>query len=318
MFIVIQKVIFIKKQIKIQTVVFLKMDFTSSVDDISFYEEPPNLQEELDAILRLDFEQAVELAKKRYKFNDDEALNEQLHYEEQAQILSQQNFDDYNEEINNIKKDFYNTAQKIKLLWQDRCKKLVAKHRQEAEQFEKKWKKTRKLVKNRINICSETSLATAKLLAMCEQYDQAIDIRNSAQNNQSQSENIAEVKKIDKEFTIRYKNMIKRHFSEYILLHKNLRTLLKTLKDRAEAMKKSAEFNLQVEEARNTTLIIQTISKEGFNSSVKEKVIQSFSPRYSRRGNLNRSALSNSSHETLPSNFSMSTDANSMNRSNLK
>lgn len=294
------------------------MDFASSFDDISYADEPPNLQEELDAILRLDFEQAVELAKKRYKFNDDEALNEQMHYEEQAQILSQQNFDDYNEEINNIRKEFYHTSQKIKSLWQDQCKKLVAKHRYEAEMFEKKWKKTRKLVKNRINICSETSLATAKLLAMCEQYDQAIDIRNSAQNNQTQSENIAEVKKIDREFSLRYKNMIKRHFSEYILLHKNLRTLLKTLKERAEVMKKSAEFNLQVEEARNTTLIIQAISKEGFNSSVKEKVIQSFSPRYTRRGNLNKSSLSNSSHGTRRSNFSYSTDAISSSRRSQK
>lgn len=294
------------------------MDFASSFDDISYADEPPNLQEELDAILRLDFEQAVELAKKRYKFNDDEALNEQMHYEEQAQILSQQNFDDYNEEINNIRKEFYRTSQKIKSLWQDQCKKLVDKHRYEAEMFEKKWKKTRKLVKNRINICSETSLATAKLLAMCEQYDQAIDIRNAAQNNQTQSENIAEVKKIDREFSLRYKNMIKRHFSEYILLHKNLRTLLKTLKERAEVMKKSAEFNLQVEEARNTTLIIQAISKEGFNSSVKEKVIQSFSPRYTRRGNLNKSSLSNSSHGTLQSNFSYSTDAISSSRRSQK
>lgn len=282
------------------------MDFASSFDDISYADEPPNLQEELDAILRLDFEQAVELAKKRYKFNDDEALNEQMHYEEQAQLLSQQNFDNYTEEVNNIKNDFLRRAEKIKASWQGQCQKLVARQRLEVEQFEQKWRKTRKMAMNRINICSQTSLTTAKLLAMCENYDEAIDIRNSAQNNQI-TENTAEVKNIDKEFAVRYKNMIKRHFNEFLLLHKNLKSFLITLRERAEGLKKNAEMNLQVEEAINSAMIIQAISKEGFNPTVKEKVIQSFSPRNGRRTNLNKSSItSRSSHRSTRSNFTSS------------
>ena len=267
----------------------------SSVD-FSFSEESstdiPDVEEELAAIFNLDFERAHQLSRRRYNYNDTEAIEEQLHYEEQAQLLEQQNFDNYNEEINLISKDYLKAAENYKTVWQHYCMELVEKQREEADQLEKKWRITRKKELNRNCLKAESSLSTARLLALCEQYDEAIDIRNSAQGDNMPLQKSPELKQIDREFAKRYKIMTKRHFSEFQQLHKHLCTLLKTLREKASALKKNAEANLQVENARNATLIIQTIAKDAISPLAKEKVISSFSPRSKKGSSVSNQSVS--------------------------
>ncbi|OHS96063.1 hypothetical protein TRFO_37814 [Tritrichomonas foetus] len=277
-----------------------------SMEDFNSYDEDsileaPEYEQELTAIYNLDFERALELSKKRYQYDDTECFEEQIHYEEQAQILAQQNFDDYNQEINLISKEFLNNAENFKTRWKNYCQNLVEKHRQEAEQLEKKWRQTRKKEINRNCLTSETSLETARLLALCEHYNEAINLRDSAKSKTT-SKKTPEIKLIDREFTKRYQLMIKRHYNEFQLLHRNLRSLLKSLRERAEALKKKAEANFQVENARNTTLIIQAVAKDSINPVAKEKVISSFSPR--TRKNLPLSSNTSTSAEMTISNVS--------------
>lgn len=242
-----------------------------------------NFLEELHAISNLDFEKALEFSQKRNQLQAEDSFNEQIHYEEQAQMLLQQNFDDYNEELNFISQQYLENARRITAHWQEQCQNLVIKHREEANKLESQWRKTRHLEFSRNSAASAASLETARILALCENYDEAIDVRNSAQNR-SEVAKPPEVKRIDREFYKRYKIMTKRHYSEYQLLHKHLKSLLKSLRNRAETLKKNAESDLRVEEARNNTLIIQTLVKDGANSPSKEKVIQSFSPRKNKKG----------------------------------
>ena len=235
-------------------------------------------KDEIEAIIQLDFEKAVSLAHNRFRYFDDEAENEKAHYEEQAMLLEQQNFDQYNEEINRITQDYLQNADHFKNLWQDYCKALVSRHREEAEEMERQWRIARDNQIARANELAQTSFGTARLLAMCEMFDKAIEIRNNAQEHANDN-NSPELQKIDREFTDRFQQMTKRHFAEYQYLHKHLKSLMRTLRERANAQRKTAEANLQVEQAQNTTLILETVVKEGVSPKAKESLIQTFSPR---------------------------------------
>jgi hypothetical protein len=77
--------------------------------------------------------------------------------------------------------------------------------------------------------------------------------------------------------------MIKRHTQEYQLLYNRVEAHIQSLKDRAESSKQAAEAVLMVEQAKNATVLIQTVSEQGVSPIAKEKVIQAFSPR-SKKG----------------------------------
>lgn len=237
-----------------------------------------DFKDEVDAITDLNFEKAKMLTQKKYQYLDDETENEKAHYEEQAQILEQQNYEDYNAEIGRISQDYLQNAEYYKNLWQEYCKALVDRHHQEAEELEQKWRDARNLQYARTAQQAHASLGTARMLASCEQFDQAIEIRDAAQETISNI-NSPDLQKIDIDFTQRYQHMIKRHFAEYQYLHRHLKSLMKTLREKANAQKKTAESNLQVEQARNTTLILETVVKESVSMKAKDSLIQSFSPR---------------------------------------
>ena len=78
-----------------------------------------DFKDEVDAITDLNFEKAKMLTQKKYQYLDDETENEKAHYEEQAQILEQQNYEDYNAEIGRISQDYLQNAEYYKNLWQE-------------------------------------------------------------------------------------------------------------------------------------------------------------------------------------------------------
>ncbi|OHT05721.1 hypothetical protein TRFO_05887 [Tritrichomonas foetus] len=245
-------------------------------------EAQADMKSELEAIVELDFEKAFSLAHKRFQYFDDEAENEKAHYEEQAQILEQQNYDQYNDEINRISQDYLQNADHYKNMWQDYCKALVVQHRSEAAEMERQWREARDIQIARANEKAQASYGTARILAMCDMYDKAIELRNNAQEAAADI-NSPELQKIDIEYTDRFQHMTKRHFAEYQYLHRHLKALMRTLRERANAQRKTAEANLQVEQAQNTTLILETVVKEGVSPKAKESLIQSFSPRSKER-----------------------------------
>lgn len=241
-----------------------------------------DFKNEIDAIIEMNFEEACELTQRKYQYLDDETENEKAHYEEQAQILEQQNYEEYNNEISRISQDYLHTAEHYKNLWQEYCKTLVVRHREEAAILEQQWREARKVQIARSTKQAEASFGTAQILAMCELYDKAIEIRDAA-NDVINDNNSPELQKIDIDFTARFQYMTKRHFAEYQYLHRHLKALMRTLRERANAQKKTAEATLRVEQAQNSSLILETVIKEGVSMKAKESLIQSFSPRSKSR-----------------------------------
>lgn len=238
--------------------------------------------EEIDAILNLDFERALKVSRRNFEKKNtqenEKFSTEQAYYESQSQLLAQQVFEDYKSEITGISQQYLDDAEYYKNVWQNYCKGLVAKQREEADILEQRWREARETEISRANEAAKTKLATARLLAMCKLYDDAIDVRDKAQNMIDQSKS-PEVKKIDREFTKQYKKMTQRHYAEFQYLYGHLRALMQTLRSNADSLKKKAEANLEVEKARNNTFIIKTLTNEKFSQETKEKLIQNFSPR---------------------------------------
>lgn len=238
--------------------------------------------EEIDAILNLDFEKALQVSRKNFEKKKSQEYSkyatEEAYYENQSQILAQQVFEDYKSELTGISQQYLDDAEYYKNVWQNYCKSLVAKQRDEANILEQRWREAREIEISRANEAAKTKLATARLLAMCKLYENAIDVRDKAQNMIDQSKS-PEVKKIDREFAKQYRKMTKRHYAEFQYLYGHLRALMQTLRSNADSLKKKAEANLEVEKARNNTLIIKTVANEKFSQEAKEKLIQNFSPR---------------------------------------
>lgn len=257
--------------------------------------------DELAAILALDFERALECSQHKCQRRDNQAAEEEAHYREQAMILSQQNYDTYNERLNQIKEEYQQSADKHKTLWQGYCRSLVAKQREEAEELEQKWIAAREEELARTAEAANAKLSTARILAMCNQYENAIAMRDTAKSLIG-NEKTARVRKIDADFTRRYKQMTARHFSEFQYLHKHLTCLMDTLREKVKAQGLAAEADLKMEEARNATLIIQTVAQEAVSPIAKENVIRAFSPRSQKRpGSRSSMTMSQSSGRNTPS-----------------
>ena len=250
------------------------------MSDAFEYEEEEvndNENEEIDAILHMDFERALEISRRQFNTNDD-FYDEESHYEEQSQLLTQQVFDNYNSELSQISQDYLNDAEYYKTLWQDYCKKLVSKHREEADLLEQRWRSARAAEIARASDKAQTEFATARVLAMCKLYDSAIDLKNKVQSS-LEMKKTPELRILDREYATQYKKMTQRHYSEFQFLYQHLKSLMKTLRQRAESLKKTAEANLEVEKARNTTLIIQAVSRDKVSQQARERILQNFSPR---------------------------------------
>ncbi|OHT08622.1 hypothetical protein TRFO_22809 [Tritrichomonas foetus] len=256
------------------------MNDDQDFEEDEVYDIDENENAEIDAILHMDFEKALQISRRQFEIND-ETYDEECHYEEQSQILTQQVFDNYYSEVSQISKEYLENADHYQTLWQDYCKNLVVKQREEASILEQKWREARALELSRQTEKAQTEFATARLLAMCKLYDNAIGVRDKVQNYLEQKKS-PELKKLDRDFAAQYKKMTNRHFSEFQFLHRHLKSLLKTLRLKAEGMKKTAEANLEVEKARNTTMIIQAVAKDKVSQAARDKIIQNFSPRKTR------------------------------------
>lgn len=257
-------------------------------------------EDELDAILQLDFERAFKIS--TYRFNDHEESDEiESHYEEQSEMMSQHNYSAYNDKITQISQDYLANADRYKSIWQVYCHNLVQRQREDAEKLEAKWRSYRESVQQRIRERAESSLSTARLLASCNAYEEAISVRDNAQRTM-ETLVTPEVVEVDKMFTSRYQHMIKRHYAEFQYLHKHLKQLMKALRDRAETLKVHAEADLKVDEAQTPTLIMKSVAGQNMSDRSKEKLLHNYSPR--KRAPFVSSGRS--SGRTTPSKFSTS------------
>lgn len=249
-------------------------------------------QEEIEAILNLDFERAFVVSQRNMQIQTaklyEESENEHAYYQNQSEMLTQQIFEEYNTELTDIRQTYLDNAEYYKTVWQDYCKKLVQKQRDEAALLETKWREARNHIIRNTKETMNTKLATARLLAMCKLFDDAIEVREEAQTIGDKKKS-PEIRKIDREFAKQYKNMTSRHYAEFQYLYQHLRSLMSTLRTKADTMRKTAEANLEVEKARNNAIIIKTVAEDNVSRTAKERIFQDFSPRTRNKQTIKKS-----------------------------
>lgn len=246
---------------------------------MSFEEELAEIeQKEVSAILDLDFERALDISKQRKQTQQDEADDEEAFYQEQAEILSQKNQAIYNQKLESISQEFLENSNKFKQLWQGYCNALAERQRDEAHELEQKWRQARSVEIQRTTEAAKARLSTARVLAMCQQFEKAVEVRDSAQSL-IDNEKTDRVKSLDRDYTQQYRQMTKRHFQEFQYLYEQLKKLLKTLKEKAETQKIDAEATLRTEEVHNTSMIMETVSRNPVSPATRENLMKTFSPR---------------------------------------
>jgi hypothetical protein len=124
-------------------------------------------------------------------------------------------------------------------------------------------------------------LGTARVLAMCEQFDKAIETRKKAQSRLADQET-PELREIDTRYAKRYREMIARHEKEFDHLFKYLNSVIRALKDKAEGERAEAQAELQSQDAFRTGIVIETVVEKEEDPRTRDRVIQALSPR-SRR-----------------------------------
>jgi hypothetical protein len=239
-------------------------------------------QEELQAILSLDFERALALFKQKTEGEASTAEAEEAHYQAEAERLLQENEDAYNAQLERISKAFLDESGTYKDIWQRLSQSLVLRQREEAGDLEEKWRKARNIERRRKDETANVQLETARVLAMCQKFEEAIETRNAAQALKADDQT-PELQAIDSDFSTRYRALIARHETEFQDLFQHLNSLIQALKDRAQGQRTVANAQLKTQNAANARMIIESVSRHAVSTVARDKVIQAFSPRTTQR-----------------------------------
>jgi hypothetical protein len=252
---------------------------STEAPDLDDLQDIDNLHElELDAIQNLDFERAREILQQTVSTTDESALKEEAHYHNQAIRLSEENHAAYEEELSGITESFQDSSIFCTNAAQENCRRLVARHRAEADSLAQRWREARTLELSRNVEIATSQLDTARTLAIAHAFDEAVKLRDAAYQLRN-NEKAESVKAVDRDFVGRWRDMTNRHAQDYQLLHKHLNSHILTLKDKAEFQRQAAEATMKVEEAFSTTLIIDKVCEKSVSPAAREKVIQAYSPR---------------------------------------
>jgi hypothetical protein len=232
---------------------------------------------EVQAILNLDFELAFQLYEQKMQEHRG-AEDAEAHYRAEADRLARENDDSYNEELEQISTDCELTSQRYGRIWQGLSQSRAARQRQEATAIEEKWRAARDIEMRRKAEAVEAQLGTARILAMCQKFEQAIEARDAAQRLRDDNQT-PELVRIDVEFADRFRALIRRHEIEYQNLFTHLRSVIEVLKRKADTRKLTAQALLKKRNAFNAPKIIESVSQSPLSPAAREKVLQTYSPR---------------------------------------
>jgi hypothetical protein len=234
---------------------------------------------QFQAILNLDFERAVELSRQKTRIVDHTAVAELAHYQAEADRLVRENEEHYNEKVQGISQDFLAHTSSYKTIWQKLCRALISRQKAEAADLEQRWHSARDLEAHKQADVAHVQLGTARILAMCDKFDEAIEARNHAQSLLT-DDHTPGLRKIDADYTKQYRGLISRHELEFKDLFTHLNSLIKALKDKAEGQKSAARALLLSQNASNARVIIESVAQHQTSQSARDTIIQAFSPRY--------------------------------------
>jgi hypothetical protein len=239
-------------------------------------------REEVQAILDFNFELALQLSVEKNQAQQEIADAEENHYWEQADRLMQENESDYNAQLERISATFQADSAKYRDTWKGLSDALGARQRDEARDLEEMWKEARDIERKRKSDAAELQLQTAKVLALCGKFKEAIETRTKA-NDLIADDNTRELREIDADFAERYRTLITRHEEEFKALVRHLRSLIEALENGAKGQETVAYAELQARNASNARMIIESVSQNSVSPVARDRVLQAFSPRPASR-----------------------------------
>lgn len=233
-------------------------------------------REKADAIARLDFEAAISLSKRIFEQREHESALKRYKYLQSlagSQNISQRKLElekklialREEQEMRAIKREYASIA-----------KILAQKQRNEAQALEQKWRdlytRTKRDAENRL----ETSLISARLLARCDNYDQAISVRDATRG-------IDKTKMIEccDGFKKQYKLMMARHDAEFDRLYALFRDYALMLENQSQEMEIAAEAKCAADESEQNVTVIDAVLRSTKSEDLKREALEHFSPRKS-------------------------------------
>ena len=284
------------------------MDDSSFLENHKSNEEESEIQQafkdELKAILDLDFDKAYEIHQMNTRESEDNTEATISHYLDQIQIRSQSNKSQYSIYLREIIGSYKNDIKDYRNIWKVYCKKLVKRQREEAKQLEEEWIALHEETVDRYHAAAKSTLSTAIVLAQCQKYEEATQVKNRVETV-LQSSSTPATRNIDKLFQQRYEQLIIRHQEEFNHLHQHLVWIIKLLRQYAETEKARAQQDFDVNESHTSSLLISHIASKPMEREKKIKVISAISPRRKEK------KVNSSSSSTILSQNSRSFSPNS-------
>jgi hypothetical protein len=231
-------------------------------------------QEEVQAIIDLDFERAFCLCRQKARNEARAVESETARYRAEAARLARQIAHVYQNDIHQIATECAINSTRCRARWHCLSTSLAARQRREAAALEAKWRSARNAALERRSQLAVSQQTTAALLTMCGRFDVATASRESAERRQAEDQSL-----LGREFGARYGQMIARHRKEWRDLAAQLDTIIAALGRRADAQQSTARAVARQHDALNAAEIIQSVAAHPVSPKARDAVIRQFSPR---------------------------------------
>lgn len=172
-------------------------------------------------------------------------------------------------------------ARELRAVKQDyivKAKSLAAKHRSEAEELELKWREIYDRAYKDAETRLESSLISARLLAKCDNYEHAINVRDSTKEIDR-----TQVIECCDGFKRQYAMMMKRHETEFEHLHLLFKSYVQLLRNESEQLTLEATSRCIADESVQQVHAIDNAIRNVSDEALKKSVIEHFSPRKARK-----------------------------------
>ena len=231
-----------------------------------------------DAIDNLDFETAERIT------NNSRLSNHKYLRDTSAQLI--RDLDETDQQIRferlrisqTIEREAQEASAMIKQEYQSKFARLVGQHRIEAENLKQRWiqhhKEAETVAMKKIDDLKHTS----KVLASCECYDAAKDLRDRTQLNEDQI-TFNETSQVDRHFREQFETMLARHQEIYDALFREMNTKIKLVEDQVQLKKEKENIELSYRQSLSPVEMMKKISASADMSlAEKSSIIRTLTP----------------------------------------
>lgn len=162
--------------------------------------------------------------------------------------------------------------------YQSRFVRLVTQHRLEADELKEKWIQHHRHAESVALKKIDDLKHTSKVLASCECYEAAKDLRDRTQLNEEQIK-LNETSPVDQHFRDQFETMIRRHQETYSALFNEMNTKIHLVRQEARVQSEKENVDLTYREALSPVDMMKKISQSGEMSiAEKSSMIRTMTP----------------------------------------